>query len=106
MVLLLAWFLVELKFGNVVFWEEGKTGVLREKPLGAKERINNKECVSLGESKNRFVISVHTDSLITKKRKSEKGSFTMTTACPRAPRGKKKQKQNPSSQRRQEEKAT
>ena len=30
----------------------------------------------------------------------------MTTACPRAPRGKKKQKQNPSSQRRQEEKAT
>ena len=42
MVLHLAWFLVELEFGNVGFWGEGKTGVLREKPPGAKERINNK----------------------------------------------------------------
>ena len=35
--------------------------------------------------------------------RSEKGSFTMTTACPRTPRGKKT---NWSSWRRQEEKAT
>ena len=38
-----AWFLVELEFRNVGFWGEGKTGgVPGEKPLGAKERINNK----------------------------------------------------------------
>ena len=39
---------------------------------------------------------------------SEKGSFTMTTACPRAPREKKKKtaRTNWSSRRRQEEKAT
>ena len=36
------WFLVELEFENVVFWGEGKTGVLGEKPLGARERTNNK----------------------------------------------------------------
>ena len=36
------WFLVELVFGNVGFWGEGKTGVPGEKPLGAKERTNNK----------------------------------------------------------------
>ena len=36
------WFLVELEFGNVGFWGEGKTGVAGEKPLGAKERTNNK----------------------------------------------------------------
>ena len=36
------WFLVELEFGNVGFWEEGRTGVPGEKPLGAKERTNNK----------------------------------------------------------------
>ena len=36
------WFLVELEFGNVGFWGEGKTGVPGEKPLGAKERTNNK----------------------------------------------------------------
>ena len=41
-----------------------------------------------------------------KNRRSEKGSFTMTTACPRTPRGKKKNKTNWSSRRRQEEKAT
>ena len=35
-------FLVELEFGNVGFWGEGKTGVPGEKPLGAKERTNNK----------------------------------------------------------------
>ena len=29
------WFLVELEFGNVGFWGEGKTGVQEEKPLGA-----------------------------------------------------------------------
>ena len=29
------WFLVELEFGNVCFWGEGKTGVPGEKPLGA-----------------------------------------------------------------------
>ena len=46
----------------------------------------------------------HTDSSIPpKNRRSEKGSFTMTTACPRTPRGKKT---NWSSWRRQEEKAT
>ena len=47
----------------------------------------------LGESKNRFVISDHTDSSLPKNRRSEKGSFTMTTACPRTPRGKKKKQQ-------------
>ena len=36
------WFLVELEFGNVGFWGEGKTGVPGEKPLGARERTNNK----------------------------------------------------------------
>ena len=36
------WFLVELEFGNDGFWGEGKTRVPREKPLGAKERTNNK----------------------------------------------------------------
>ena len=37
-----AWFLVELEFGNVGFWGERKTRVPGEKPLGAKERTNNK----------------------------------------------------------------
>ena len=36
------WFLVELEFGNVGFWGDGKTWVPKEKPLGARERINNK----------------------------------------------------------------
>ena len=36
------WFLVELEFGNFGFWGEGKTGVPGEKPLGARERTNNK----------------------------------------------------------------
>ena len=36
------WFLVELEFGNVGFWGEGKTGVPGEKPLGARERTSNK----------------------------------------------------------------
>ena len=36
------WFLVELEFGRVGFWGEGKTGVPGEKPLGAKEKTNNK----------------------------------------------------------------
>ena len=35
-------FQIELEFGSVGFWGEGKTGVPGEKPLGAKERINNK----------------------------------------------------------------
>ena len=35
-------FLIELEFGNVGFWGEGKTGVAGKKPLGAKERTNNK----------------------------------------------------------------
>ena len=51
-------------------------------------------CVLLRESKNGFVISDHTNSSLPKKNeRSEKGSFTMTTACPRAPREKKKQQQ-------------
>ena len=33
-------FLVELEFGNIGFREEGKTGELGEKPVGAKERTN------------------------------------------------------------------
>ena len=36
------WYLVELAFGNVGFWEEGKTGVPGEKPLEARWRTNNK----------------------------------------------------------------
>ena len=47
-------------------------------------------CVFWGESKNGFVISDHADSSLPKNGRSEKGSFTMTTACPRAPREKKK----------------
>ena len=35
-------FKIELEFGSVDFWEKGKTGVPREKPLGARERTNNK----------------------------------------------------------------
>ena len=35
-------FLVELEFANVGFRGEGKTGVPGEKPVGAKERTNNK----------------------------------------------------------------
>jgi len=31
-----------LEYGNVVFPGEGKTGVLGEKPLGARTRTNNK----------------------------------------------------------------
>ena len=35
-------FNLELEFGNVGFWGEGKTGVLGEKPHGAEKRTNNK----------------------------------------------------------------
>ena len=35
-------FQIELEFGSVGFWGEGKTGVPGEKSLGAKERTNNK----------------------------------------------------------------
>ena len=35
-------FQIELEFGNVGFLGEGKTRVPGEKPLGAKERTNNK----------------------------------------------------------------
>ena len=35
-------FRIELEFGNVGFWGEGKTGVPGEKPLGARTRTNNK----------------------------------------------------------------
>ena len=50
-------------------------------------------CVFWGESKNGFVISDHADSSLPKNGRSEKGSFTMTTACPRAPREEKKKQQ-------------
>ena len=32
---------IELEFGNVGFWGQGKTGVPGEKPLGARSRTNN-----------------------------------------------------------------
>ena len=35
-------FQIELEFRSVGFWGEGKTGVPGEKPLGARERTNNK----------------------------------------------------------------
>ena len=35
-------FQIELEFENVGFWGEEKTGVPGEKPLGARERTNNK----------------------------------------------------------------
>ena len=35
-------FQIELEFGNVAFWGEGKTGEPGEKPLGARTRTNNK----------------------------------------------------------------
>ena len=38
-----------------------------------------------------FVISDHTDSSQPKTGRSEKGSFTMTSACPGVPVGKRKQ---------------
>ena len=37
-----ALFLVELEFGNVGFWREGKTGVPGEKPNITREKTNNK----------------------------------------------------------------
>ena len=36
------WFLMELEFGYIGFWREGKSGAPGEKPLGAKERSKNK----------------------------------------------------------------
>ena len=36
------WFLVEFESGNVGYWGEGKIEVPGEKPLGVKERTNNK----------------------------------------------------------------
>ena len=50
----------------------------------------NLGCVFLVESKTGFVISYHTDSSLPKNGRSDKGSFTMTKACPRALHGKKK----------------
>ena len=35
-------FQFKLEFGSVSLWGEGKTGVPGEKPLGARERTNNK----------------------------------------------------------------
>ena len=35
-------FLIKWKFGNVCFWQEGKTGLPGEKPFGTKERVNKK----------------------------------------------------------------
>ena len=35
-------FQIELEFGSVGFWGEGKTGVPGEKPLRVRERTNNK----------------------------------------------------------------
>ena len=35
-------FWIELEFGNVGFWGEGKTGVPGENPLGAEKRTDNK----------------------------------------------------------------
>ena len=35
-------FQIELEFESVVFWREEETRVPGEKPLGAKERTNNK----------------------------------------------------------------
>ena len=35
-------FQIELEFGSVGFLGEGKSGVPGEKPLGARERTNNK----------------------------------------------------------------
>ena len=40
----------------------------------------------MGESKNGFVISDHMDTSLPKHGRSQKGSFTMTTVSPRAPR--------------------
>ena len=54
----------------------------------------NLGCVFLVESKTGFVISDHMDSSLPKNGRSGKGSFTMTTACPRALRGKKKKNNN------------
>ena len=79
-------------FENAGFWGEGKTGVLREKPLGAKERINNKGRVFWRESKNGFVISDHTDYLLPKKRKIRKRIIYPNNGMSSS--WKKKQKQN------------
>ena len=35
------WFLVELEFGKIGFWGEGKIGVPGEKPLGARQTTNS-----------------------------------------------------------------
>ena len=35
-------FQIELEFGSVGFYGEGKTGIPEEKPFGGRERTNNK----------------------------------------------------------------
>ena len=73
-------------------------GSFRERGLDTLDRTPPAKtdwvpCVFWGESKNGFVISDHADSSLPKNGRSEKESFTMTTACPRAPREKKKKQQ-------------
>ena len=62
------------------------------KPCTSKNGQTFQGCVFLGESKNGFVISY--GFFVNKKRKVRKGSFTMTTACPHAPRNEKKRGKN------------
>ena len=55
-----------------------------------REMTKFEGCVFGGEFKNGFVISNHMDSSLQKNERSEKGSFTMTTACPHVEDKKKK----------------
>ena len=59
-----------------------------------KKYYNNKGAFFLGESKNGFAISDHTDTSLPKQERFQKGSFTMTTVSSRAPRDEKNRGKN------------
>ena len=52
---------IELEFGNVGFWGEGKTGEPQEKPLGAEQRTNkiNLHVTQVQESNPRHIGGRH-----------------------------------------------
>ena len=75
--------LVELEFGDVCFWEEGKTGVPGEKPLGARKRTKNstqicrrRRDLNTGHIGGRQVLSPLRHPLLTKTSKTTNISAT------------------------------
>ena len=57
-------FQIELEFGNVGFWGEGKTGEPGEKPLGARTRTNKKQQWRSKFEPVRFTVKDDTDCSI------------------------------------------